>query len=90
MAGSGCARLSSSGSYTTFSYGETTITFLTSKDLDRYLKVLTWDRGYLVVLAQFKSRPAEEEYIDLLPILANLYMDADAFLSPIKEVEICA
>ena len=90
MSASGCARLSSQGAYTQFSFGETTITFLTSRDLDRYLKVLTWDHGYLVVLAQYKSRPAEEEYIDLLPILTNLYMDPDAFLEPIREVKIVA
>lgn len=50
--------------------------------------MLTWDNGYLVVLTQYRSRPAEEEYIDLLPILSNLYMDPEAFLSPIKEVKI--
>lgn len=90
MTDSCCAFLGSNGEYTTFTFGETTLTFLTSKDLDRYLKVLTWDHGYLVVLAKYKSRPAEEEYIDLLPILTNLYMDPDSFLSPIKEVDICA
>ena len=30
----------------------------------------------------------EEEYIDLVPILKNLYFDADKFLSPIKGVEV--
>ncbi len=88
MHDSNCALLSSHGAYTTFSFGGTTLTFLTSQDLDRYLKVLTWDHGYLVVLAKYKSRPAEEEYIDLLPILTDLHMDPDAFLSPIKEVAI--
>jgi len=29
-----------------------------------------------------------EEYIDLIPILENLYFDADEFLKPIKEVGI--
>ena len=90
MAASGCAFLGSNGAYTTFSFGDTTLTFLTSRDLERYLKVLNWDHGYLVALAQYKSRPAEEEYIDLLPILKNLYMDPDAFLDPIREVDICA
>lgn len=84
------AVLSSTGSYTSFTFRDTTITFLTSKDLDRYLKVIDWDHGYLVVLAQYKHRPAEEEYIDLLPILTNLYMDPDVFLDPIKEVAIGA
>lgn len=30
----------------------------------------------------------EEEYIDLIPILENLYFDVDEFLKPIKEVRI--
>ena len=83
-----CAFLSSNGAYTTFSFSDTTLTLLTSKDLDRYLKVLSWDHGYLVVLAQYKSRPAEEDYIDLLLILTYLYMYPDAFFSPIKKVVI--
>ena len=90
MTNSDCAILSSKGAYTSFSFRDTTITFLTSRDLDCHLKVLTWDHGYLVVLARYKSRPAEEEYIDLIPILTNLYMDPEVFLDPIKEVAISA
>ena len=30
----------------------------------------------------------EEEYIDLVPILQNLYFDADKFLEPIKGVKV--
>ena len=84
----GNAVLSSSGEYTTFSFAGRTLTFLTSKDLERYLSVKEWDNGYLVVTAKYKSRPVEEEYIDLLPILRNLYMDSESFLSPIKGVKI--
>ena len=29
-----------------------------------------------------------EEYIDLVPILQNLYIDPDPFLAPIKSVEV--
>ena len=36
----------------------------------------------------YKGAPAEEEYIDLVPILNNLYIDADAFLKPIRKVEL--
>ena len=82
------AVLSSHGEYTTFSSGGRTLTFLTSRDLDRYIKVLTWDHGYLEVRAKYKSRPDEEEYIDLLPILRNLRMDPNSFLDPIQEVTI--
>ncbi len=82
------AVLSSRGEYTTFTYGDQTLTFLTSRNLERYLKVVEWDRGYLVVLAKNHGKPAHEDYIDLVPILENLYMDADSFLEPIKEVRI--
>lgn len=82
------AILSNRGEYTTFSFGERTLTFLTSKDLLCYTKVIEWDNGYLVVMAKYKSRPEEEEYIDLIPILNNLYMDTAQFLNPIKGVEI--
>ena len=30
----------------------------------------------------------EEEYIDLVPILENLYFDAEAFLAPTKKVRV--
>lgn len=80
------AILSNRGAYTTFSFRDRTLTFLTSKDLDRYLKVKEWDHGYLVVDARYKNRADEEEYIDLIPILENLYMNVNEFLDPIKEV----
>lgn len=32
--------------------------------------------------------PKTEEYIDLVPILENLYIDPDWFLAPIKNVEV--
>ena len=82
------AILSSVGEYTTFTYGGRTLTFMTSKDLDRYTEIKEWDNGYIVVVARYKSKGEDEDYIDLLPILENLYMDADAFLKPIKGVEI--
>ena len=82
------AVLSSAGEYTTFSYGGRTLTFMTSKDLDRYTEIKEWDNGYIVVMAKYKSKDECEEYIDLLPILKNLYMDAETFLKPIKKVVI--
>lgn len=82
------AILSSVGEYTTFTYGGRTLTFMTSKDLDRYTEIKEWDNGYIVVVAKYKSKGEDEDYIDLIPILENLYMDADAFLKPIKGVEI--
>lgn len=48
-----------------------------------------WDKGYLVVMAKYKhNRESEEEYIDLIPILENLYILPEEFLKLIKEVRI--
>ncbi len=83
----GIATLSSKGNYTSFTYGTDVIRFATSPRLDRYEKVNKWDNGYLEVVARYNGR-AEEEYIDLIPILQNLCMDVQKFLSPIKKVEV--
>ena len=83
------AVLSSFDKYTSFSFGGTTLTFRTCNNLDRYTKVNLWDNGYLEVMAKYKNRNEEiEEYIDLEPVLKNLYMDKDSFLKPIKGVRI--
>lgn len=84
------AILSSQGEYTMFTVGETTITFLTSKNLDRYTKIVEWDEGYIVVMCRMKNSPHQEreDYIDLIPILHNLYIDPSKFLKSVKEVRI--
>ncbi len=83
------AVLSSFKNYTTFSFGGKTLTFRTCSGLEKYVKVLTWDKGYIEVMAKYRQRDHEiEEYIDLEPVLDGLYMDKDAFLSPIKNVRI--
>lgn len=83
------AFLSSSGEYTFFKFRDRVITFLTGKRLEKYTKILEWDNGYLVVLCKNKNEEVlEEDYIDLLPILDNLLIEANEFLEPIKEVEI--
>lgn len=83
------AYLTNHGEYTVFTYGDRSLTFLTSKSLERYTQVKEWDNGYLVVMAKYKMRPEEEEeYIDLIPILENLYMDPESFLKPIQSVEV--
>lgn len=48
------AYLSSKNEYSTFVFGERTITFLTSKNLERYIRVVNWDHGYLVVISYEK------------------------------------
>lgn len=82
------AFLSNIGSYTVFSYGDKNISFLTGKNLDRYISVEQWDNGYIVVVSKDYNRPPEEDYIDLVPILQNLMIDPQTFLAPIKKVEV--
>ena len=50
------AVLSSFDKYTTFSFGGKTLTFRTCDGLERYVKVLTWDDGYLEVMAKYKHQ----------------------------------
>ena len=89
MAEQSTAYLSNNGEYTTFTFGGRTLTFLTSKSLERYTSIKEWDNGYLVVMAKYTTRPTEEEeYIDLVPILENLHMNVDEFLNPIQHVEV--
>ena len=83
-----CAILRSQGNYTIFQFNNDVIRFRTSTRLERYIKVVEWDHGYLVVMAKYKNLNEMEEYIDLIPILQNLYYDVDEFLAPIEEVRI--
>ena len=83
------AVLSSYDKYTTFSFNGKTLTFRTCNGLEKYTKVVVWDRGYLEVMAKYQQRDQEiEEYIDLEPILDGLHMDKNEFLDPIKNVRI--
>ena len=83
------ATLSNKGEYTIFTYKDCEIRFKTSHMLERYTKVLEWDNGYLVVMAKYKNNTIdEEENIDLIPILQNLYINAEEFLKPITKVKI--
>ena len=83
------AVLSSAGGFTAFSFGGYNIRFRAPYSLERYVDVVQWDNGYLVVLAKYShNAEPEEEYIDLKPILDSLYIDATTFLKPIKSVRI--
>ncbi len=82
------AILSSDKNFTSFSYGKHMIRFRTSPRLERYTRIVEWDHGYIVVMAKYEGHEEEEEYIDLIPILKNLYFDPDEFLAPIKKVRI--
>lgn len=83
-----CAILKSEGEYTIFMFDNQTIRFVTSPRLQKYTRVIEWDHGYLVVMAKYSGLDEIEEYIDLIPILQNLYYDVEKFLDPIKEVKI--
>lgn len=84
------ALLSSQDGFTVFRFGKYTIRFRAPYSLERYTEVTLWDNGYLAVMAKYSHNPEpEEEYIDLVPILKNLFFDATAFLTPIKGVKVC-
>ena len=82
------ALLSNQGDMTSFRYGNSNISFRTPKRLKRYVDVKEWDNGYIVVMADYEGLGETEEYIDLLPILKNLYINPETFLKPIKSVKI--
>ena len=82
------ALLSNQGDMTSFRYGNSNIRFRTPKSLKRYTEVKEWDNGYIVVMADYEGMGETEEYIDLLPILKNLYINPETFLKPIKTVKI--
>ena len=85
---SSVALLSNQGDMTSFRYGNSNIRFRTPKRLKRYVDVKEWDKGYIVVMADYEGLGETEEYIDLLPILKNLYINPETFLKPIKSVKI--
>lgn len=72
-----------------FQYGEKIIRFRGPYSLERFTSVKEWDNGYLVVMAKYQhNKKSEEEYIDLIPILKDLYIDVVHFLKTIKEVRL--
>lgn len=82
------AILTSKGEYSIFEFDDQVIRFATSDRLEKYTRIMEWDKGYLVVMAKYKGLEEVEEYIDLVPILEILYYNVDEFLKPIKEVKI--
>ena len=83
------AYLSNDHNYTIFKYADQVIRFKAPYSLEKYTEVKEWDKGYLVVMAKYEhNEEPEEEYIDLIPILENLYIDASAFVNKIKKVRV--
>lgn len=85
----GKAYLSNDNDMIKFQYGRRIVRFRGPYSLEYFDSIKEWDNGYMVVMAKYshKQEP-EEEYIDLVPILKNLYIDASQFLKPIKEVRL--
>lgn len=83
------AVLSSEKNFTVFTFGKHVIRFRAPYSLERYTDIKEWDHGYIVAMAKYSHNDKdEEEYIDLVPILEDLYFDPDEFLAPIKRVRI--
>ena len=82
------AILSNQGDMTSFAYAGCNVRFRSPAILKRYTEVKEWDKGYLVVMADYEGMGITEEYIDLVPILRNLYIDPDVFLKNIQTVKI--
>ena len=82
------AILTSTGSYTFFTFRGTRLKFRTSPALRKYVNVKHWDHCYLVVDADYTTLGITEEYIDITEVLNDLYINADSFLQPIEEVRI--
>lgn len=80
------AVLSNRQDMTSFRYGDYNIRFRTPSVLKRYTEVKEWDNGYIVVMADYEGIGITEEYIDLIPILHNLYIDPEKLLANIKTV----
>ncbi|MBR0163307.1 MAG: hypothetical protein IJQ12_01400 [Lachnospiraceae bacterium] len=83
------AYLSNEGRYTVFRFGDEELRFIGPYSLERYDVVTEWDKGYIVVMTKYShSEQLIEEYIDLIPVLRDLMMDAKTFLDPIGKVEV--
>ena len=88
MANKNEATLSNKGDMTSFTFGNYNIRLRTPSRLKRYTDVKEWDNGYIVVMADYDGIGITEEYIDLIPILKNLYINPSLFLKPIQTVKI--
>lgn len=83
------AYLSNDNDMIQFTYKNKIIRFRDPYSLERFTSIKEWDKGYLVVMAKYRhNQEPEEEYIDMIPILNDLYIDSDIFISPIKEVRL--
>ena len=83
------AFLSNDGDIISFSCNGRLIRFRGPYSLVRFDHIKHWDNGYIEVMTKYKhSNELIEEYIDLVPILENLYIDPSEFLQNINKVEV--
>lgn len=81
------ATITNCDGYTVFAFNDTRLRFKAPFSLEYYDSVQEWDNGYIVARAKYThSERLEEEYIDLIPILNDLYIEPTEFLKPIKRV----
>ncbi len=83
------ATLGFENGFSIFSFADHVIRFKAPYSLEKYTQVVNWDNGYLIVMAKYShNKDEEEEYIDLIPILDDLYFNAEDFIRPIEGVRI--
>ena len=83
------AYLNNKGDFIQFEYKNTKIRFKAPCSLEKIEKIKEWDNGYIVVSAKYFNQKEEiEDYIDLVPILEDLYIKPKQFLTKIKEVKL--
>lgn len=83
------AYLSSGDGYISFSCKGRIIRFKGPNSLIRIDHVVEWNLGYIVVMAAYTyTDELVEDYIDLAPILENLYIEPEQFLQGIDRVEV--
>ena len=84
------AFLSNRDGFAIFSFNNIDLKFSISDIVVKFVKIKEWDApiGYLVVDCLHDTMGVVEDYIDLLPMLDNLYIDASKFLESIKKVEV--
>ena len=83
-----CAYLGCSGKYSVFAFNEYVIRFRTSSHLQKYSEIKHWAWCLPLATAYYDTAGELEEYIDLIPMLRNLFIEPEVFLSPIKEVKL--
>lgn len=85
----GTAYLSNIKDCICFSYNGRNIRFRGPYSLKKIERVKNWDHGYIVIDAIYThSKDPVEDYIDMFPILEQLYIEPESFISTINHVEV--